>query len=303
LSARTKLVAFGGILTLVLVAALGLGAAVGPLRGNSGGSAHGPHSSADGRGANSATAAAGLSSSDAGYTLALDDPTFTRGVSKPFTFRIVAPDGHPVTSFDIRHERALHLIVVSSDLADYQHVHPEVSRDGIWTTKLALSRAGIYRAYADFAPAGGAPHTLRAELTAAGELVPQPLAGPSKTATVGDYGVTLVGNLSAGAEGQVVFRVQRGFEEVNDLEPYLGAYGHLVAIRASDGAYLHVHPTDASSPRAVAFAVEAPSPGKYRLFLDFQHRGVVRSAAFTLDVPATQATGAGTTGGSGHGGH
>ena len=39
--------------------------------------------------------------------------------------------------------------------------------------------------------------------------------------------------------------------------------------------------------------MHVPSPGAYRLFLDFRHEGVVRTAAFTLDVPA----GAGPAGG------
>ena len=84
--------------------------------------------------------------------------------------------------------------------------------------------------------------------------------------------------------------VSRGGKPVGDLQPYLGAYGHLVALRASDLAYLHVHPmgeagdaTTVSGPD-VAFHTTFPSPGAYRLFLDFQHRDVVRTAAFTVTV-------------------
>ena len=100
--------------------------------------------------------------------------------------------------------------------------------------------------------------------------------------------------------------MQRDGQPVRDLEPYLGAYGHLVAIRATDHAYLHVHPTEASSPEEVAFAVHVPSPGAYRLFLDFQHEGVVRTAAFTLDVPAGRRARRATSSTeeeAGHGGH
>jgi hypothetical protein len=75
---------------------------------------------------------------------------------------------------------------------------------------------------------------------------------------------------------------------VTDLQPYLGAYGHLVALREGDLAYLHVHPEGApgdgatpAGPR-VEFAAEVPSAGTYRLFLDFRHAGVVRTAEFTV---------------------
>jgi copper chaperone CopZ len=74
---------------------------------------------------------------------------------------------------------------------------------------------------------------------------------------------------------------------VTDLEPYLAAYGHLVALRAGDLAYLHVHPAgepgDGKTPAGpdITFYATAPSTGDYRLFLDFQHDGVVRTAEFT----------------------
>ena len=68
---------------------------------------------------------------------------------------------------------------------------------------------------------------------------------------------------------------------VTNLQPYLGASGHLVVLRRSDLAYLHVHPEDGAGLR---FGVEVPSAGTYRLFLDFQHDGVVRTAAFTAQA-------------------
>jgi len=76
------------------------------------------------------------------------------------------------------------------------------------------------------------------------------------------------------------------------------ACGHLVAVRASDLAYLHVHPMgEASDPATpsgpdIAFHTTFPSKGSYRLFLDFQHGDVVRTAAFTVNIggQATQAT-------------
>jgi hypothetical protein len=140
-------------------------------------------------------------------------------------------------------------------------------------------------------------------LTAAGELDPAPFPAPAPTAAVEGYDVRLDGGMAAGAGSELVFRVARRGAAVTDLEAYLGAYGHLVAIRSSDGAYLHVHPTGASSPEQVAFAVHAPSAGTYRLFLDFQHRGVVHTAAFTLEVPAGAPALSAHGEGDGHGEH
>jgi hypothetical protein len=284
-----KLAAYGAALAVVLIAGAGLGAAVGPL-GDGDEPGHEMTEITS-----TATAApqegvempAGLAASEAGYTFSADDVSFAPGLGERFTFRILGPDGAAVTEFDTRHEKDLHLVVTSDDLASYQHLHPTLAGDGTWSTELSLPRPAGYRAYADFAPAGGAPLTLTARLAAAGELTPQPLPAPSPAASVDGYEVGFDGELTVGAESELVFRVARVGAAVTDLEPYLGAYGHLVAIRASDGAYLHVHPTEAASPEAVTFAVHASTAGAYRLFFDFQHQGVVRTAAFTLDVPTS----------------
>ncbi|MEV5447693.1 hypothetical protein AB0N23_35035, partial [Streptomyces sp. NPDC052644] len=68
------------------------------------------------------------------------------------------------------------------------------------------------------------------------------------------------------------------------LERYLGAYGHLVALRDGDLGYLHVHPGPGPATDTVTFWLTAPGPGSYRIYLDFQVAGVVRTAEFTLTV-------------------
>ena len=64
-----------------------------------------------------------------------------------------------------------------------------------------------------------------------------------------------------------------------ETEPYLGAGGHLVALREGDLAFLHVHPTE-----GLGFMATFPSAGRYRLFLQFVHAGQVRTVAFTQAV-------------------
>ncbi len=87
--------------------------------------------------------------------------------------------------------------------------------------------------------------------------------------------------------------VARDGEPVTDLQPYLAAYGHLVALRVGDLGYLHVHPEGAPGDGVTApgpeitFMAVAPSDGVYRLYLDFLHDGVVRTAEFTVRTTAT----------------
>ena len=108
------------------------------------------------------------------------------------------------------------------------------------------------------------------------------LPAPNDHAEVDGYEVTLDGDATPG-ESQLGFTVSLAGEPVR-TDPYLGAAGHLVAIRAGDLAYLHVHPLEGEGDE-VRFAAEFPSPGTYRLFLDFAHGGEVRTAAFTVEVP------------------
>jgi hypothetical protein len=235
---------------------------------------------------------AGLQVSEGGYTLALDAPTLPAGNAVPLTFRILDADGHAVSAFDVRHGEDLHLIAVRRDLSGYQHVHPEFSPDGTWRVPLDLT-PGTWRVLADFAPsADGENRTLGADLAVAGGYAPARLPAPAATAEVDGYTVVLSGELTAGAESDLTLSVSRDGVPVTDLQPYLGAYGHLVALRAGDLAYLHVHPTDEPGGAApapgphVGFATTPPSAGTYRLFLDFKHGDVVRTAAFTVEVGA-----------------
>jgi hypothetical protein len=107
---------------------------------------------------------------------------------------------------------------------------------------------------------------------------------------VDGYTVTLSGTPKATEPSMLTLAVSRNGKPVTDLQPYLGAYGHLVALRAADLGYLHVHPmgepgdgSTAPGPE-IGFHATFPSGGNYRLFLDFQHAGVVRTAEFTVSV-------------------
>ncbi|TDC99879.1 hypothetical protein E1292_30455 [Nonomuraea deserti] len=230
----------------------------------------------------------GLQVSESGYTLHPLTATIKPDEPTDFRFSVIGPDGEPVTDYQVEHDKKLHFIVVSRDLSTFQHLHPTEAGDGVWSVKLTLPGAGTYRAFADFVPTGGKALTLGTDLLVAGDFEPKALPRASRTASVDGYEVTLDGELTPGQSSKLTLKVSKDGKPVTDLQPYLGAYGHLVALRARDLAYLHVHPdgepgdgkTD-PGPEIVFYA-EAPSIGDYRLFLDFQHEGEVRTADFTL---------------------
>ncbi|MDI3243206.1 hypothetical protein QK292_16775 [Arthrobacter sp. AL08] len=197
-----------------------------------------------------------------------------------------------MTEFEAEHEKELHFIALRRDNTGFQHVHPVMDASGIWSTDLILT-PGVWRFFADFHPAGhGQSMTLGIDASVAGEYAPQPLPEITRTTEIGDYTVAVRGTLVSGQASELTFNIQKNAKPLTDLQPYLGAYGHLVAIRSGDLAYLHVHPegepgdgTTESGPD-ISFVAAAPSAGSYRLHLDFQHKGIVRTAQFT--VPAAR---------------
>lgn len=291
MSTPTRITGFVVALAAVFTLALGVGNVLGP-DAELQTAAHDTHDSDEPDTAQQASADAtdipgGLMTSQDGYTLALAEPSAATGDDVPVTFKITGPDCEAVTTYDVEHEKQLHLIAVRRDFTGFQHVHPELSPDGTWATELDLT-AGQWRLFADFKVSGADALTLGADLAVAGDYQPAEHAGESRTAEIDGYTVTLDGDLSAGADAKLTLSVERNGRPVTDLEPYLGAYGHLVALRAGDLAYLHVHPdgtpdhgTTQPGPDVVFYAA-VPSSGTYHLYLDFKHQGVVRTAAFTV---------------------
>jgi hypothetical protein len=221
----------------------------------------------------------GLAISQDGLTLQPDRTRIERDRRTRFTFRIVGEDGAPLRDFDVEHTKRMHFIVVHRDLTGFQHLHPTQASDGTWQVALRLPDAGSYRVFADFS-IKGVKRTLGADLTVDGDATARPLPTPSSSAAVDGYRVTLGESTThAGRERELRFSVTKGGRPV-DVDPYLGARGHLVALREGDLAYLHVHP-DADS---LSFMAEFPSAGRYRLFLQFQHEGRVHTAVFTQEV-------------------
>lgn len=290
-----KMTAFTAALAASFGAAWGVGAVAGPddpgPSGRAGHSESGAQHVADGA---AASAAGGLQVSEGGYTLDLRTPRLEADGKRELRFTIRDREGEPVTAFQREHAKELHLIVASRDLATYRHLHPVRAADGTWSTPVSLPRAGDYRVFADFTPAGknATGLTLGTDLAVSGPYKAAELPKPAPTAGVDGYTVSLNGTLRPDAPERLTFTVRKDGEPVTDLQPYLGAYGHLVALRAGDLAYLHVHPdgepgdgVTASGPD-VSFMATAPSPAAYRLFLDFKHEGTVRTVAFTVHAGA-----------------
>ncbi|WP_223694910.1 heavy-metal-associated domain-containing protein [Leifsonia poae] len=239
-----------------------------------------------------ADAPKGVSLAADGFTLSPVEAPKVVGETGELSFRILDVTGAAVTDYATSHDRELHLIVARSDGSGFRHAHPVLNGStGTWSAPWKWTDAGSYRVFADFTPAGAeAPSlTLTRTVEVAGEFIPV-APQPSRVDDVDGYTVSLAGELTAGTSSRLTITVARDGEPNTTLEPYLGAFGHLVALREGDLAFLHVH-ADGDEPIAgqtagptIVFAAEAPTAGRYLLYLDFQVAGQVHTAEFVLDA-------------------
>ena len=253
-----RLVAFVAAAAAVFGTAVLVGEAIG---GDSGGDHGGDHMAGGGgdtRGQKSSMTASeheqsgqepspvrGLAVAEDGLKLELDQRELPRGRRARLSFTVVGSNGEPLRDYEVEHDKRMHLILARRDLTGFQHLHPKLGSDGQWSTAVQIDEAGSYRVFADF-KRRGENHTLAADVAVDGPLDSRPMAPVKTTAAAGDgYRVELTGEASkAGEEAELGFTVARNGEKVA-VDDYLGAKGHLVALREGDLAYLHVHPVAA----------------------------------------------------------
>jgi hypothetical protein len=193
------------------------------------------------------------------------------GRTATWHLRIVdATSGEPVPELTMSHEKLMHLIVVSKDLAWFNHLHPEYRGNGEFTIEAVLPRAGEYKLYADYTPKGGSQEVAQHELATTGS---RPAGAPASLTVdrAGEGGWMVRTTVSrpegepeakGGTEFQVAMmpmptKIVAGEDvmlhfQVRDakgtpltrLEPYLGALGHAVILSSDTKSYLHAHPMD-----------------------------------------------------------
>ncbi len=231
-------------------------------------------------------------------------------------------NGGVVRDLDLSHEKPLHLIVVSSDLSEFYHVHPESQPEGTYRGVQTFPNSGHYKLYADFTPPNGSQVVETFDLNVTGlarsslALVPDSTA----TKTKGGLRITLQSDkpLRSGDEVMLNFAIfdERTGTPVTDLERYLGAPAHVVIISGDTNDYLHVHPTEKGkvnhdtmagmkgmegmdhskaaqangekSPISseISAHTKFPRRGLYKVWAQFQRGGRVITVPFVLSVAA-----------------
>ena len=245
------------------------------------------------------------------YSLQLDDPAkpIVAGAPTVLHMRIlreVQPEQTvtgafkrsflPVTDFELRHEKLAHLFFVRGDFGDFAHEHPAMAADGTLTLEHTFGASGIYRLFADVTPRGAGSQVVDSTI-AVGGAAAQPFDLRSQP-TLHSDGETTLGPFVAKWQFGVLAPRKTSIVAVSahdprtgrpvDLEPYLGARGHLMLIHEDGETFVHAHPDDGvlqtGDQGAVPFVTWLPKSGLYRGWAQFQHGGIVYSTAVALRV-------------------
>lgn len=208
--------------------------------------------------------------------------------------------GNRISQFEVIHDKLMHLVMVSNDLSYFAHVHPKFNdNERIFAITHTFPRAGRYKMWVDAKPKGGTQFVkefyLNVEGTPASKHVPIVVEKDFVKKAVANgqkYQVRLnvPESINAGQDTEIVFELSDSEGRlITDLEPLMAAGGHCVIISADAGKFLHIHPLKEvavgwrGGPE-IAFMTNFPSPGLYKAWGQFQHRGYIITADFVLEA-------------------
>jgi hypothetical protein len=220
-------------------------------------------------------------------TLRVTPKQIPAGRELQLAFRVTDPKTRkPVRSFQVVHEKLFHLFIVSHDLEYFAHVHPDLQPDGSFLLRTTLPKPGTYRLLADYYPTGGVPQLTPTTISTEGytsPLVPAEL----KPDQAPQHGENLEAELTmdppqpiAGKKTLLFFKLK----PAEGLEPYIGAWGHMLAVSNDLIDMIHTHPSIANGGPNVQFDLYFPREATYRIWVQFQRLGKVNTVVFTVPV-------------------
>jgi hypothetical protein len=232
------------------------------------------------------TDAVGLTSSDDAYMLRLATTPLVVGRTASLRFAILDATGRVARGFQTLAGARMHVTVVSNDLESYEHVIPQLTRDGSWVASISVPAAGPYAVLVHFAR-GGREHALGAELSAPGRIGASPPPSVSSRTRDGPDTVTLApGSLRAGRTVVLRFTISSGGQPVRSLDITAGTRGYLMGVRFGDLTQVYASPIELppDPPGRLSFAARFPEAGTYRMILQARPDGHLITAQLGVSV-------------------
>ncbi len=253
--------------------------------------------------------------------LVTEPDTLRAGEPATFHFTIRDSLGRVVRFLENVHERPMHLIAVSSDLAEFAHIHPQLGDADTYDVTHAFAQGGRYRLFADYTPPGSGTRVDHFDVTVAGTAAaPRPLVEDSiLTRTVDGVRVTLAFDRPPRANQDLLLvttLADSAGAPITDLQLYLGALAHFILVSQDLGTFIHAHPLETGevfdpstspnaahvhdpallakvlvgpSPSTIRAATSFPHAGLYKLWMQFQRHGTVVTVPFVIRVAPAEA--------------
>jgi hypothetical protein len=202
-----------------------------------------------------------------------------------------------VKLFETVHEKQMHLIIARRDLGFFAHAHPQLQNDGSFVMSgFTFPTGGEYQLFVEVAPQGAGSQILRTSLKVDGgtkhEAVTLSAGRRIPERVVAGVRVSIADNESLTARKTsgltVTFKEADNGAPIKDLQPYLGAFGHLLMIHEDAQTYVHAHPdlrqdSNGKDGRLI-FLARPPKAGLYRMWIEFQRNGRVEQTDFIIEV-------------------
>lgn len=237
--------------------------------------------------------------SPSGFQAALLPSTGDVVAGKPVTLAFTVRDakGNLVRELPHVHEKPMHLLVISKDLRDFFHLHPELQADGSYRVEHTFPSGGDYTLFIDYTPKGAPQVVDRIPLTVKGapRAAAALQADTTSTRTVDGLRVTMTPSKPPRPGEGVVLQFAVVDEKTGrpaaDLEPYLGAMAHFVILSEDSKDFLHAHPLEEkpTGDGRVSAHTTFPRAGLYKAWVQLQRDGKVITVPFVLNVPGAPA--------------
>lgn len=210
---------------------------------------------------------------------------------QPTTLRMMihGADGRMVKDFETVHEAKVHLIIVREGLDQFAHLHPAVDAAGNLSADFRFPVGGNYRLFADFKAQNKSQSVAVGELQVAGASAPAPRLSPNVPGRVRGEELEArieIADAKAGNPARISFALLDAEDQpIRDLQPYLGAMGHLVVISADGKEYVHAHPGEEQAEGGrVGFQARFTKPGIYKGWGQFRRGGKIHTLPLVLGV-------------------